>query len=196
MEKTIISNRQLEIIDAAGKILTTFGVSGLTTKNLAKELQFSEGAIYRHFASKEEIIIAMLELLAVSMDERLTRVVANENSPELKFKAVFKSQFDYFHDNPHLVVAVFCDGLMEESEKINASILKLMAVKLKFINSIINEGQLDGTFNPSISLDDLTHIVLGSFRLQMFKWRASNFSFNINDKGTALIESLFTLIKN
>jgi TetR/AcrR family fatty acid metabolism transcriptional regulator len=33
---TAISNRQLEIIEAAGKILTASGVSGLTVKNLAK----------------------------------------------------------------------------------------------------------------------------------------------------------------
>ena len=34
-----ISSRQLEIIEAAGKILTTSGVSGLTIKNLAKEMK-------------------------------------------------------------------------------------------------------------------------------------------------------------
>ena len=49
---TEISNRQFEIIVAAGKILTSSGVSGLTIKNLAKEMKFSESAIYRHFASK------------------------------------------------------------------------------------------------------------------------------------------------
>ena len=32
-----ISGRQLEIIEAAGKILTASGVGGLTIKNLAKE---------------------------------------------------------------------------------------------------------------------------------------------------------------
>ena len=59
-----ISDRQLEIIEAAGKILTASGLSGLTIKNLAKEMKFSESAIYRHFASKEDIIISLLEYLA------------------------------------------------------------------------------------------------------------------------------------
>jgi AcrR family transcriptional regulator len=62
--KELISDRQIEIIEAAGKILTRSGISGLTIKNLAKEMQFSESAIYRHFTSKEEIIVAMLEYLA------------------------------------------------------------------------------------------------------------------------------------
>jgi AcrR family transcriptional regulator len=46
-----ISAKQLEIIKAAGRILTASGVSGLTIKELAKEMQFSESAIYRHFES-------------------------------------------------------------------------------------------------------------------------------------------------
>ncbi|MFN5416495.1 MAG: TetR/AcrR family transcriptional regulator, partial [Flavobacteriia bacterium] len=58
MEK--ISNRQIELIEAAGKLLSTAGISGLTTKNLAKEMNFSESAIYRHFKSKEDIIVEML----------------------------------------------------------------------------------------------------------------------------------------
>lgn len=58
-----ITDRQQEIIEAACKILTASGVGGLTIKNLAKEMQFSESAIYRHFASKEEIIISLLQIL-------------------------------------------------------------------------------------------------------------------------------------
>jgi len=82
---TTISDRQLEIIEAAGKILTTSGISGLTIKNLAKEMKFSESAIYRHFTSKEEIIIALLEYLAESMDERYTNAISSEQTPKEKF---------------------------------------------------------------------------------------------------------------
>lgn len=54
-----ISERQIEIIQATGKILTDTGVAGLTIKKLATAMQFSESAIYRHFESKEAILVAM-----------------------------------------------------------------------------------------------------------------------------------------
>ena len=126
---TTISDRQLEIIEAAGKILTASGISGLTIKNLAREMKFSESAIYRHFTSKEEIIIALLEYLANSMDERLSKAISNEQTPEKKFINLFQNQFTFFKKNPHFVVAVFSDGLMEESQRINETILKIMQVK-------------------------------------------------------------------
>ena len=44
-----ITDRQIEIIEASGKILMEKGILGLTTKNLAQKMNFSESALYRHF---------------------------------------------------------------------------------------------------------------------------------------------------
>lgn len=192
---TEISDRQLEIIEAAGKILTVSGISGLTIKNLAKEMKFSESAIYRHFASKEEIIIALLEYLAESMDERYANAIKSEQSPEEKFEALFQNQFSFFKKHPHFVVAVFSDGLMEESQRINETISKIMAVKMKHLMPIMLEGQQKNIFTNAITSDELVHIVMGAFRLQMYKWRVANFQFDIMRNGNNLIQSLLTIIK-
>ena len=45
MAQKNITERQLEIIEASGKILMEKGILGLTTKNLAKEMHFSESAL-------------------------------------------------------------------------------------------------------------------------------------------------------
>lgn len=191
-----ISDRQLEIIEAAGRILTSSGVSGLTIKNLAKEMNFSESAIYRHFTSKEEIIIAMLDHLANNMDERFTKAVSSEQSSIEKFTNLFQSQFSFFASNPHFVVAVFSDGLMEESQRINETILKIMAVKMKHLAPVVIEGQENGVFITTISSEELIHIVMGTMRLQMFKWRMSNFQFDLQSKGDKIINALLSIIKN
>lgn len=191
-----ISDRQLEIIEAAGKILTASGISGLTIKNLAKEMKFSESAIYRHFTSKEEIIVALLEYLAQSMDERYTNAISIKQSPEEKFTTLFQNQFSFFKKNPHFVVAVFSDGLMEESKRINETILKIMAVKMKHLIPIIMEGQQKSIFTNSITSEELIHVVMGTFRLQMYKWRVDNFQFDINRNGDNMIQAVLTLIKS
>jgi AcrR family transcriptional regulator len=191
-----ITDRQLEIIGAAGKILTNAGVGGLTIKNLAREMQFSESAVYRHFSSKEKIIIAMLDFLADNMDERYAQVLSIERKTEEKFMALFQSQFAFFDSNPHFVVAVFSDGLMEESQSVNESISKIMQVKMKHLKPIVLEGQENKLFTDAISADNIMHIIMGSMRLQMYKWRVANFQFDILKDGEEMIESLLTVIKN
>ncbi len=189
------TTRQFEIIEAAGKILTSSGVGGLTIKNLAKEMQFSESAIYRHFTSKEEIIVALLNYLADTTDKQLNDL-DKTSSPEEKFIALFLEQFRFFKENPHFVVAVFSDGLMEANQRVNETILKIMNVKMKHLLPIILEGQKTKIFTNDISSSEIMHIVMGAFRLQMFKWRIANFQFDIDQNGEILIQSLLTLIKN
>ena len=185
----------MEIIEAARKILTQYGVSGLTIKNLAREMGFSEGALYRHFDNKEEIIIALLEYLADTMNERFEQSIRSSDSPEEKFTQLFQSQISFFNEHPHFVVAVFSDGLLEENERINQIILRIMALIMTHLMPVIMEGQQKKVFTTSITTEELMHVVLGSFRLQMFKWRIARFEFDILRNGDNLIRSLLTLIK-
>lgn len=190
-----ITSRQLEIIESAGKILTVSGVSGLTIKNLAKEMNFSESAIYRHFPSKEKIIITMLNYLADSIDERLLKTLNNPDNTEGKFKSLFRSQINYFKNNPHFVVAVFSDGLLEESQQINETIKKLMATKIKHLMPIIIEGQKNGLFTNNVKSEELTNIVVGTFRMLLYKWRVENFQSDIMLHGENMVNSILSIIK-
>ncbi len=190
-----ITPRQLELIEAASRLLTTSGVNGLTIKNLAKEMNFSESAIYRHFSSKEDIIIAMLHYLAENIDERLANIPKTEN-PEDNFRAMFQEQFKFFSRNSHYVVAVFSDGLLEESQRINEAMLKLMVVMMKYLMPLLTDGQQKNIFTNAITNEDLVHIVMGAFKLQMYKWRLFNSEFDLNESGNKMIDSILTLIKS
>lgn len=190
-----ITERQHEIITAAGRILTESGIHGLTIKNLAKEMKFSESAVYRHFSSKEEIIIGMLNYLAGNMDQRFNASLSEEDSIEDRFKALFESQFNFFKKYPHFAVAVFSDGLLEESKRINQAISGIMQVKMKYLMPVVQQGQLEGVFTNAITTEDLMHVVMGSLRLLMYKWRIANFEFDISRYGKNMIETNLILIK-
>ena len=190
-----ITDRQLEIITAAGEILTESGIAGLTTKKLAAKMGFAESALYRHFTGKEEIMVTMLQYLAADMDKRLKDCLLTIDESEFQLKEVFNNQFDFFKKNPHFLVAIFSDGLLEESKVINDAIMQIMAVKRKYLLQIIKKGQEEGVFKNTLSVDDMVHIVMGSFRLHMLQWRMAAFSFDVKLKGNKLMTSILTLIK-
>ncbi|MBN8680873.1 MAG: TetR/AcrR family transcriptional regulator [Chitinophagales bacterium] len=195
MSSPSISSRQFELIEAAGKILSKSGVGGLTIKNLAKEMGFAESAVYRHFDSKEAVVVAMLDYLAKNIEERLRQVIRPQKNPGENLKAVFQNHLAFFAGHPHFVVAVFSDGLMEESEKINAAILRIMQVNQNHLLPLVSQGQQQGLFTDAIPAEDLTHILMGAFRLQMFKWRVAQFQFDISEKGEHLISNLLKIMQ-
>ena len=189
------SKRQQEIIESAGKLLMEKGIKGLTTKNLAIEMEFSESALYRHFKNKEDIILLLIHFLSENINLRFETILKAENNAEEKFLALFLSQFQFFKKNPHFIVIVLSDGLMDNSEDIKNSIKKLIETNFAALKKIMTDGQESKLFNQEMEADSLVHFAMGTFRLQMLQWKLSNFSFDIEAQGMKTMTNLLTLLK-
>lgn len=189
------SKRQQEIIESAGKLLMEKGIKGLTTKNLAQEMEFSESALYRHFKNKEDIILLLIHFLSENINLRFETILKAENNAEEKFLALFLSQFQFFKKNPHFIVIVLSDGLMDNSEDIKKSIKKLIETNFAALKKIMTDGQESKLFNQEMEADSLVHFAMGTFRLQMLQWKLSNFNFDIEVKGMKTMTDLLTLLK-
>jgi hypothetical protein len=90
-------------------------------------------------ARKKSLLPYLIILLKVWMNAIPMQLKVN-NHPKKNLQRLFQNQFSFFKKHPHFVVAVFSDGLMEESQRINETILKIMAVKMKHLMPIILEG--------------------------------------------------------
>ena len=189
-----IKPRQLEIIEATGKLLTTSGINGLTIKNLASEMNFSESAIYRHFSSKEEIIVTLLKYL----NENVNTIFKESSISgvfEKDFTALFKELTYYFKENPFYVVVVFSEGLVNESAQIGEKIIQLMNSLTKHAQAIIKEGQEKDLITRSLTSEQIVEIIIPAFKHQLFRWKISNFESDVAQSIESLAGSLLLLLK-
>jgi AcrR family transcriptional regulator len=58
--QTKASRTRERMVEAAGRVMRDKGLAHATTKEIAREAGYSEGAIYKHFESKEELFICVL----------------------------------------------------------------------------------------------------------------------------------------
>lgn len=193
--KTKVSSRQQEIIEVSGKILLEKGIKGLTTKSLAAEMNFTESAIYRHFPSKEAILELLLNELYFSMSERLHALVNQDLHAITNLELLFESQFTFFSKNPHFVIAILSEGLIDESPSIQTIMLKIIQMKTGIIRQIIERGKAKNEINITIETDALIHIVISTFRMQMFKWKLAHFEFNNVEEGNKIMKTVLQLIE-
>ncbi|WP_076482823.1 TetR/AcrR family transcriptional regulator [Williamsia sterculiae] len=49
-----------EILDAAGELFTTHGYAGTSTRKIAEAVGMRQASLYHHFATKEDILVALL----------------------------------------------------------------------------------------------------------------------------------------
>src|SRR5262245_22137926 len=68
-----------DVVDAATTLLDSYGLADLTMRRLGRELKVSPGALYWHFANKQELLGAVadgiLESVSAGDDEWRARVV-------------------------------------------------------------------------------------------------------------------------
>ncbi|MEO9257568.1 MAG: TetR/AcrR family transcriptional regulator [Crocinitomicaceae bacterium] len=190
-----ISARQEEIIKVSGKILMEKGIKGLTIKILAKEMGFSESAIYRHFESKEDIIFLLLSTLKESLQKRVSEIIKSDLSATEKLETIFERQIEYVNENPYFIIAVLSEDLFFETDKIQEALLTLFNFKLKMVSKLIEEGKTTNNIRTDIETEDLANTVIGSFRFLMLRWRYSKFSFDLETEGRKTIDTITQLIK-
>ena len=88
------------------------------------------------------------------------------------------------------------DGTELSHQKINAAIHHNMTVKMKHFMPINMQGQQQRYLTHAITTEELMHIVMASFHLQMFRCRIANFQFDLHRQGTSMLQAILTLIKN
>lgn len=187
-----ISTRQIEIIVSAGKLLTKNGSSGLTIKNLAKAMNFSEAALYRHFRSKEDIIVSCLDYITCELDNHFNQLDKSVPASD-RFTNYFNCLLSYFHENPHFLTVGFSDGLFELTEPITVACANFNSILQKHLIPIIMDGKLDGTFPMEVHSEKIVHIVIATIRLHLSKWRISNFTSDVQRGGIDLAYTLLAL---
>ncbi|MFF1658216.1 TetR/AcrR family transcriptional regulator [Streptomyces sp. NPDC058252] len=67
---------RIRILDAAYELMLTVGLARATTKEIAKAAGCSEAALYKYFASKEELFIRVLEERLPTLGPLLGRLMA------------------------------------------------------------------------------------------------------------------------
>ncbi|AVH57097.1 MULTISPECIES: TetR/AcrR family transcriptional regulator [Streptomyces] len=67
---------RVRILDAARELMLTVGLARATTKEIAKAAGCSEAALYKYFASKEELFIRVLEERLPKLGPLLERLMA------------------------------------------------------------------------------------------------------------------------
>ncbi len=153
---TTLTPRQQEILSVAVELLRDEGLGGFTTRRLAERIGFSEAALYRHFANKEELLIALMGQLS---EERLLgpmRRLARDGSrsPRERAERMYDHQLSTMLELdgvPMLFLAEALaagdEGLLDQARTMAHS---LFAV---FHEVLGDEGELSAT--------DLTSVLLG-----------------------------------
>jgi TetR/AcrR family transcriptional regulator, fatty acid metabolism regulator protein len=189
-----LTDRQAQIIAESVNIISEQGIQGLTIKNLSKRIGISEPAIYRHFESKIDILLTILNTFHQDKKLALTRIATGSLPALAKLEEIYFHHFQTFTGNPALTAVIFSEEIFKNEARLSEKVLSIMTTNQQIIGDILKNGQDTNEIRDDISVQQLSLIIQGSLRLLVTQWRLAGFSFNLEENGTELWISVKKLI--
>jgi AcrR family transcriptional regulator len=193
-EKTENTPRQLDIINAAIKIIANQGFQELTTKHLAEAVGVSEAALYRHFSSKTELIHRILEYFQSVAFEAMGDIQDTIADPLEQVKAFVMNRYDLFSKNPDLAKVMFSEEIFQNDRSLAEHNLSIMHIHKDQLVQSIQKAQEMGEIRADLPPLHLFRIIVGSMRLLVTQWQLSGNAFDLKTEGEMLWQTIKILI--
>lgn len=188
------SERQMQIISKAIELIAEKSIQELTIKNLANKLGVTDGAIYRHFESKTDILLGILRIFQARARVCMEAACTSDLPALEKIENLFQNNFRYFTEFPPVTAVIFSESIFQNDSLLAQEVHQLLNMLEKALSCAVEEGQRNGEICTMIPKKELIRIIIGSMRYTVTKWRMSNYGFDLMQEGTQMLGSLKKLL--
>lgn len=196
MENKKFTERQIEIIEAATKRIDEYGIQDLTIKTLSADLNLSEAALYRHFKSKNEILLGLLTYFIDNMKERLEVILSkNKSSASELLKEIFESQLNTFIKKPSVVSVIFSESIFQFNKELSNTVSAMMELMQNHIEGIVKKGQANETFTKAVGVSTTATIIMGGMRITVLKWKLTGHKSDLIKDGSKVLNGILKMIE-
>lgn len=142
-------------------ILATAGVHRLTSVELARAVGVADASLFRHFANKEAIIAAAIDLFEGYLGQSLDAAVA-EPEPLRRLHCFFVHRLGLVRVRPEVLQLAFNDRLLEAGGAAEAGRVRaIVGDSRRFIHDCLVQAQAAGQIRADLSADVLVWAVSG-----------------------------------
>jgi TetR/AcrR family transcriptional regulator len=120
------SEKKLLILQTIAQALEAPGGEKVTTALLAKKLDVSEAALYRHFASKAQMYEGLIEFIESSLFSVINKIEQDEESGLKQVELVMVTLLAFAQKNRGLTRVLIGDALVHENPRLQTRINQLL----------------------------------------------------------------------
>ncbi|PIW08110.1 MAG: TetR family transcriptional regulator, partial [Comamonadaceae bacterium CG17_big_fil_post_rev_8_21_14_2_50_60_13] len=158
--------RQAHLVAAAIALAARRSPADITTTDLARMVGISQGAVFKHFASKEAIWLAVLDWTATTLMARLEAAaqgVRDAVPSELSaLRAVFLAHVDFVMAYPGVPRVIFQELQSARDTALKAQVRSLMQRYRKLLQNLLQQAHKEQGLHADIDLNAAAVLFIGS----------------------------------
>lgn len=156
--------RRAVTVEAVVALAAEQNPSEITTAAIAKRMNLTQGALFRHFPSKDAIWQAVMEWVAEHLLARVDKAIAAEKSPLLALQAVFLTHIDFVASHPGVPRMLF--GQLQHAEDTAAKRMArtLLARYAERLIGLIDSGKAQCELATEINTAAVATLFIGAIQ--------------------------------
>lgn len=133
--------RQEEIIKAAVELAGEHGVDNVTTQDMANAVGITQGAIFRHFPSKDMIWLAVVHWVRGRLMSVVDLAASQGSDPLDSLEKMFFAHLGFVEKFPAIPKLVFTDQLLKKNPKIRQLVRGILADYEEKVCRLLNQAK-------------------------------------------------------
>lgn len=153
--------RQEEIIKVAVNLAAERGVDEVTTKDMADAMGLTQGAIFRHFATKDDIWFAVMQWIRARLMKVLGKAAESGTDPLDALERMFFAHIAFISKHPAIPRLLFSEHLHKKSVKLKQLIQEIISGYEGKIASLLAAGKEQGLVHSGLDESSAATLYIG-----------------------------------
>ena len=155
------NERRAATVEAVVQLAAEHNPSDITTTAIARHMGLTQGALFKHFPTKEAILEAVMGWVAERLLARVDAAAAQAASPQAALEAMFMAHVGFVSEHPGVPRMLF-----GELQRAGDSVPKRMVQTLigrygKRLRAVIEQGKDAGELSPALDSDAAVTMLIG-----------------------------------
>lgn len=174
--------RRKQIVNAVRKLITKYGSEHITVRRIAKEIGISEGAIYRHFKCKRDILLLLVDYVEDNLIRDIEHSHAAGTTQLEILDSMLRNHLSSIEQRMGISFHVIAEIVSLGDRKLNKKISHMLSNYLAGIKDILAEGIKTGEIRKDIDLDTTATLFFGMIQGLVTIWTLSHYNFSLEQK--------------
>ncbi len=153
--------RQSEIIRVAVELAAEKGVDGVTTQDMADAMKVTQGAIFKHFATKDDIWVGAMQWIRDRLMSVLEKAASQATDPLDAIERMFFAHIGFIARHPAIPRVLFSDLLHRKNSKLRELVQTIISGYENKIANFLEAAKQQDMVSPELDSKSAAVLYIG-----------------------------------
>jgi TetR/AcrR family transcriptional regulator len=157
-------SRQAEIISTVVALAAERNPADVTTTDIAKAMNVTQGALFRHFPTKEAIRLAVIEWIETQLMAKLGDAQASAHDVLSGLEAMFMAHVKFIREFPGVPRLVFAELQQPDSSPVRQRVQQIMRRYRQMLAEILGKAKAAQLIRSDVDVQAAAALFLGAIQ--------------------------------